>query len=55
MEVIILGRYQCLESGEDFLNSTEIPSKLPNNLKDLEKDVIGSNLTMEDMAKLWST
>ena len=34
---------------------TESPSQIPTNLEDVGKGAIGSNITREDMAKIWST
>ena len=53
--ICILGKDQWLKAGEDLLTPTEIPSKIPINLEEVEKDMIISNLTREDMAKLCST
>ena len=54
-KIRILGQYKSLESGEDLLTPTESPFKIPTNLEDVDKDVIGDELTREDMAKMWST
>ena len=51
-KTLILGQDQCLEAGEYILTPTKIPSKIPINLEEVEKDVVGANLTREYMAKM---
>ena len=45
---------ESLEAREDLLTTTEIPSQIPTNLEEVDKDVIGSKVTRKDVAKLWS-
>ena len=54
-KIRILGQDKSLEAGEDLLAPTESPYKIPTNLEELDKDVIGAYLTKKDMTKLWST
>ena len=49
-----MGQDKILEAGEDLLTKNNSPSQIPNNLEELDKDEVGSELTGEDMAKLWS-
>ena len=50
-----MGRDNILEVGEDLLTPTEIQSQIPTNLEEEGKYVVGSELTREDMANIWST
>ena len=54
-KIRILGQYKSLEAVEDLLNPTKSPSPIPTNLEDVDKDVLGDDLTKEDMEELWST
>ena len=37
-KIRIFGQDKSLEAGEDFLTSTAIPSPIPTNLEEVEKD-----------------
>ena len=50
-----MGQDKSLEAGDNLINPTDIPSQIPTNLEEADKYAIGSKLTREDMAKLWST
>ena len=50
-----MGQNECLEVGEDLLTPTDIQSQIPTNLEEEVKYVVGSELTREDMANIWST
>ena len=54
-EILILGQYKSLESGDDLLTVTDVPSQIPTNLEEVEKDAVGAEITREVMAKMWST
>ena len=46
---------ESLGAGGDLLTTTKIPSKISTNLEEVEKYGVGSELTREDMDKLWLT
>ena len=50
-----MGQDKILEAGDNLINPTDIPSQIPTNLEEVEKDVIGAELTREEMAKIFST
>ena len=47
-------QYESLEAGEDLLTPTKIPSPIPTNLEEVEKYVVGFELTGKYIARLWS-
>ena len=34
---------------------TKIPSEIPTNLEEVDKDAVGADLTRDNMANMWST
>ena len=44
-----------LDTGEYILTKTDITFQLPTNFEEVEKDVVGANLTRKAMLNLWST
>ena len=54
-KIWIWGQDNSLGSGEDLLTLTKIPSQIPTNLEEVDKDAVGANLATENMANLWST
>ena len=55
LQIRILGKIGSLEAGEDLITPTESPYQLPTNLEEADNDVVGSDITREDIAKMWST
>ena len=51
----IWGQDNILEAGEDLLTPNNIPSQIPTNLEEVEKETVGAELTRKYMAKLWSS
>ena len=54
-KIRILGQGKSLGVEEDLLTMTRSTSQILTNLEKVDKDSVGSNITREDMAKLWST
>ena len=54
-KIRILGQGKSLGVEEDLLTMTGSTSQILTNLEKVDKDSVGSNITREDMAKLWST
>ena len=54
-KIRVLGQDKSLEAVEDLLTPTRSSSQIPTNLEEVYKDLIGAELTREDIAKLCST